>query len=150
MDWVRRDGLASSTSARGGVDCAARPPYYVRVGAAASHSLADGNYCVMQDIEDQRSLKQYLLGQLSQEEQRQLEVRLLNDQQFLVELLMAEDELIDEYLDGSLSEQDREKFEQHFLATTERREKLTFAKALRRYVTEARDREKLRGCRSRE
>lgn len=56
---------------------------------------------------------------------------------------MAEDELIDEYLDGSLSEQEREKFEQHFLATTERREKLSFAKALRRYVTEARDTDKL-------
>lgn len=26
MVWVRRDGFALSTSARGGVDCAARPP----------------------------------------------------------------------------------------------------------------------------
>jgi hypothetical protein len=34
------DGLASSTSARGEVDCAVRPPYYVRVGAAASRNLA--------------------------------------------------------------------------------------------------------------
>ena len=97
----------------------------------------------MQDVEDQRSLKQYLLGQLSQEEQKQLEVRLLTDQQFLEELLMVEDDLIDDYLDDSLSEQEREKFEQHFLSTTERREELSFAKALRRYVTNARDREKL-------
>jgi anti-sigma factor RsiW len=56
---------------------------------------------------------------------------------------MVEDDLIDDYLDGSLSEQESEKFEQHFLATTERREKLRFAKALRRYVADARDREKL-------
>jgi hypothetical protein len=47
------DGLASSTSARGEVDCAARPPYYVRVGAAASPILSDGSYSVMQNIEDQ-------------------------------------------------------------------------------------------------
>ena len=55
LSWFGRggDGLASCTSARGGVDCAARPPYYVRVGAAASHCLADGSYCVMQDVEDQ-------------------------------------------------------------------------------------------------
>lgn len=53
MVWVRHDGIASSTSARGGVDCAARPPYYVRVGAAALHILADGSYCVMQDVEAQ-------------------------------------------------------------------------------------------------
>jgi hypothetical protein len=52
----------------------------VRAGTAASHSLADGSYWVMQNVEDQRSLKQYLLGRLSQEEERQLEVRLLADQ----------------------------------------------------------------------
>lgn len=35
------------------MDCAARPSYYFRVGAAALHILADGSYCMMQDVEAQ-------------------------------------------------------------------------------------------------
>jgi hypothetical protein len=78
--------------------------------------------------------RRYLLGLLGQQEQRQLEERLLSDNEYFEELLMSEDELIDDYLEGALSEPEREKFEHYFLATPERRQKVSFARTLKRYV----------------
>ena len=83
-------------------------------------------------------LKRYLLGRLEPEEQERLEKQLLTNDDYFEELSVAEDELIDSYVRGSLSEPDRERFVQHFLAAPERRQKLSFAEALNRYVTVAR------------
>ena len=85
--------------------------------------------------EDQRSIIQYLLGELAQEEQRQVEERLLTDDEYYEELLIAEDELIDQYLNGQLSEYEKERFGRHFLATSERQQKLRFARSLMRYIS---------------
>lgn len=82
-------------------------------------------------------IRRYLLGLLGQQEQRQLEERLLSDTEYFEELLITEDELVDDYLEGALSEREREKFEQYFLATPERRQKVSFAKSLKKYVTVA-------------
>ncbi|HVG18873.1 MAG TPA: hypothetical protein VNI02_07445 [Blastocatellia bacterium] len=81
--------------------------------------------------------RRYLLGLLEQEEEYQFEERLLSDTEYFEELLMAEDELVDDYIDGTLSEREREKFEHYFLATPERQQKLNFARALKRHVTVA-------------
>jgi hypothetical protein len=81
------------------------------------------------------SFRRYLLGWLGQEEQETLEKRLLTDDEYFEELLMAEDELVDDYISGALSESERERFEQHFLAAAERQQKLGFARALNKYVT---------------
>jgi len=89
---------------------------------------------MMQDTEDQRLTKQYLLGELDPEEQRRVEERLLTDDAYFEELLMAEDELTDEYLGGALSAHEQERFERHFLATPERHQKLRFARVLRKYI----------------
>ena len=83
-------------------------------------------------------LKRYLLGWLEPEEQERLEKQLLTNDEYFEELLAAEDELIDSYVRGSLSEPDRERFARLFLAAPERRQKLSFAEALNRYVTVAR------------
>ncbi|MDQ3818242.1 MAG: CHAT domain-containing protein [Acidobacteriota bacterium] len=90
-----------------------------------------------QHQEDQRSLKSYLLGELSQEEARRLlEERILTDDAFFEELLIAEDELIDDYLKNALTDEEKSRFEDHFLLTEERRRKLKFARALKKYVSE--------------
>lgn len=84
---------------------------------------------------DRTEIKQYLLGEATQESRlREIEERLLTDESFYEEVLASEDELIDEYLDGSLTSREREEFEAHFLCTAERRRKLKFARSLRRYV----------------
>lgn len=87
--------------------------------------------------ENEMLLKQYLLGSFSEEHRRQLEERFLTDDQFFAELLVAEDELIDLYVSGALGGQERERFERHFLVTPERHQKLNFARALRRYISDA-------------
>jgi hypothetical protein len=84
---------------------------------------------------DLNEIKQYLLGNLSQEAQQRVEERLLTEDDFFEELLLGEDELIDQYLNASLSDEERERFQHHFLSTPERHQKLRFGSALGRYVS---------------
>ena len=82
-------------------------------------------------------MRRYLLGELDVEEQRLLEEQLMSRDESFEELLAAEDELIDSYVGGTLSARERERFEHHFLATPERRRKLSFARTLRKYIADA-------------
>ena len=82
---------------------------------------------------DQKSIRRYLLKQLSDAEQQEVALRLLTDDDFSTELEIAEDELIDQYLAGELSRNDRISFEQNFLTSPERAGKLKSAQALQRY-----------------
>lgn len=84
--------------------------------------------------EEQKQPRQYLLGNLPQKNLAELEIRLLGDKGFCEELLVAEDELIDEYLADRLSGAERKSFESHFLITPERQQKLRFSRAFRKYV----------------
>jgi hypothetical protein len=86
------------------------------------------------DVENGRTLKRYLLGQLDEQEQQRLEREIMTDNHTFEQISAAEDELVEEYLEGSLSAREREKFENHFLSTPERRQELKLAKALRKYV----------------
>jgi hypothetical protein len=86
------------------------------------------------DVEVGRTLKRYLLGQLDQEEQQQLEREIMTDNHTFEQLSAAEDELVEEYLEDSLSAREKERFEKHFLSTPERRQELKLAKALKKYV----------------
>lgn len=85
--------------------------------------------------ENTEELRQYLLGDLTGEAQQMVEQRLLTEPDFLVELLLGEEELIDDYVGENLPDDDRLKFERHFLSTPERRRQLSFARALGRYVS---------------
>jgi CHAT domain-containing protein len=87
--------------------------------------------------EEEMSLHAYLLGGLPLDEQMRLEERLLLDRDYVELLLIVEEELIDDYLQGTLSAHDRAQFETHFLTTPDRRRKLRRAKVLRRYVNNA-------------
>jgi hypothetical protein len=72
----------------------------------------------------------YLLGQAGLEESSSFEERLITEKDFYDELTIAEDELIDQYLDGDLTGVEREQFESHFLFSPERRQKVRFGSAL--------------------
>jgi hypothetical protein len=62
---------------------------------------------------------------------------LLTDTAFYEEVLIVEDELIDSYLSGELTESEGKQFESHFMLASERQQKLRFAKALQRYMVVA-------------
>src|SRR5262245_28348423 len=89
-----------------------------------------------QEIEDERLIRQYLLGALSEEAQAKVQDRLLCDSEFFDRLVIEENELIDDYLRGALTEEQEEKFKSYFLAAPERRHKLRFAKALKKRISE--------------
>src|SRR5829696_3803217 len=72
----------------------------------------------------------YLLGDLPEERQSEIEDRAFRDEQYLQEILAAESDLIDEYVRGELSGSARRQFESRFLASAERRRKVEFARAL--------------------
>src|SRR5918912_2138269 len=90
-----------------------------------------------------QNIRRYLLGDLAGAEQQQLEESLFKGGELFEELLIAEDEIVDEYVAGRLTQSERERFEQHFLSTPERLQKLRFARALKRHITAATARESL-------
>ena len=59
----------------------------------------------------------------------------MTEDSFYEELLLVEEELIDDYVGGQLSLDERQRFEQHFLSIPERHSQLRFAQALSRYVS---------------
>ena len=86
------------------------------------------------NLENGLPLKSYLLGELGPDERHRLEQRLMTDSDVFEELHRIEDELIDDYLEGGLSGRERERFENFFLAAPERKQRLSFAKSLKRYL----------------
>src|SRR6185503_17365256 len=90
-----------------------------------------------QQVEVDHVMRRYLLGDLPEEAQIEVEERLLADPEYFSELLIAENDLTDDYVQGSLSDFDKERAARYLLAVPEGRQKLSFAKALNDYVSEA-------------
>src|SRR5262249_62252492 len=83
---------------------------------------------IMPEI-DEKTMVAYLLGDLSEEEQALAATRLFNEPHYQ-QLQIVEEELIEDYVRGELSEDKRDRFEKFFLAAPHRRERVEFARAL--------------------
>jgi anti-sigma-K factor RskA len=81
-------------------------------------------------------INKYLLGDLPEQEQVAIEEAAFQDEQQRQAIQDAENDLIDEYVRGELSEHDRRLFETRFLVSAERRRKIQFAKALAKLAPE--------------
>ena len=79
---------------------------------------------------DQARIREYLLGQLSDEEQQQIEERLMVEDDLFEELEISKGELIEEYCAGELAPKEHNWFERHYLASPEGRQRYTFNVAL--------------------
>ena len=86
---------------------------------------------------DEGFIVRYLLGDLSEQEQVGVEDRAFSDADYLQNILAVEADLIDEYVRGGLDQNERRQFETRFLASSERRQKVDFAKALARVTGES-------------
>src|SRR5688572_20179912 len=64
--------------------------------------------------EQEKTLRKYLLGDLSDEEQEALELWLMSEEDAYDLISAAEDDLIDESIAGTLSSRDLERFNNHF------------------------------------
>src|SRR5215470_8512114 len=79
----------------------------------------------------------YLLGDLPEEAQIQVEDRAFSDPEYLRLIEAVEADLIDSYVQGEMSLVERQQFEGRFLASPQRRNKVEFARALARVAGEA-------------
>ena len=85
----------------------------------------------------EKTIRRYLLGELSEQEQVEIEDRAFEDQELLEQVLAVEQDLIDDFVSGDIPEEKRGSFQTHFLASAERKKKIAFAKALAAVVNEA-------------
>jgi hypothetical protein len=79
---------------------------------------------------DEQMMRQFLLDKLELEERERIEEQFMTNEAFKEKLLMAEEGLIEDYLDNSLDDADREQFHAVFLSSPEQLEKLTMARAI--------------------
>ena len=101
-----------------------------------------------QPSDDYELLSQYLLGELSEEEQEAVEMCYLADREMYDRLLVVEDELIDAYVEGALAESRRANLERHFLNTPDRRARVDFGRAWMTYVTQQSGKQRVKSGRS--
>ena len=93
----------------------------------------------MRKTNDEVLLRRYFLGDLPQEERVRLEDRHLVDVELFEELLAAENDLIDAYVRGELTEAQRQQFEMEYLKSPGRRERVDFARALSQVPVSAKE-----------
>lgn len=91
---------------------------------------------IMNDKSDDLIIR-FLLGELSEEEQAQVEERFLSDNEFFEEVLSAEDDLIDQYLLGQLRGERRERAEALFRSSARQSRELEFTRELMASLREA-------------
>ncbi len=79
---------------------------------------------------DKTTSRQYLLGILPEPARDEFEQQWFDDKAKYYEMCESENNLIDEYVRGYLTSEERSLFEQHFLAIPARRERVAVAKSL--------------------
>src|SRR5262249_52880333 len=87
--------------------------------------------------DDEKLMVQYLLGNLSEEEQVRIEDRAFSDSAYMGALEAAEADLLDAYVRDDLSQAERLGFERRFLTSPNRRNKVEFARDLARIAAES-------------
>ncbi len=81
--------------------------------------------------DDLKNYRDYLLGKSSEEETERIDLAILAGAISDNDLAIAENELIEEYLEGALDHDDRIRFREHFLATDARRRIVDETRAMR-------------------
>src|SRR5215216_77686 len=76
-------------------------------------------------------LRQYLLGKVDDDERQQIEKLFITDFQARERVLAAEQELIEDYLEGSLSTADKEIFLSQYGRTPEQQRKLRITRSIK-------------------
>src|SRR5687767_981172 len=69
---------------------------------------------------DDQQIRKYLLGSIPEHEDDEISLRVIADKDFTERLDHAENELVEDYLDGLLSDNDGRLFRENFLTSPER------------------------------
>lgn len=90
----------------------------------------------MPDAEDRVTIKKYLLGEITGEEQLlEIEESLFANEEYYEELLRVEAELAEEYARGGLTAGERQKVQGLYLSSPERRRAINFALVVQEHFT---------------
>lgn len=79
-------------------------------------------------------LREFLLGKVDEEERERIESLLLTDSQARERVLFAEQDLIEDYLEDSLTTADRDRFLSLYAQTSEQRRRLRITKSIKRWA----------------
>lgn len=82
------------------------------------------------NYDDQRRVREFLLGKLSEDEQQKIEERMMVEDDLFEELEISKGELVEEYCANELSREEHQWFEQNFLASPEGKERYDLAVTL--------------------
>ena len=77
-------------------------------------------------------IRRFLLGTASDAEHKVIEMR-MSEEEFDRDIAIAENELIEEYLEGALPDEEKELFEHHYLSSDKHRDLVNELKLLKRY-----------------
>src|SRR5689334_1730056 len=83
---------------------------------------------------DEAVARRFLLGQLPPEEQGRIEESTSEDVDTFTFLETVEDDLIDEFIQGDLSAEEKQRFENHFLSLPGRRNNLQVSRVLQQHL----------------
>jgi hypothetical protein len=89
---------------------------------------------------DNAALRRYVLGRSSADERDRIEREYFDDPEALQLVCAAEDDLIDDYLSNSLVDEERDHFEEYYLAAPQHRTRVGVARALRTAAPPSNDR----------
>ena len=91
---------------------------------------------MIDEVKERPKIEDYLLNKSSEEICREIEQRLLDDDEFYEFFLTIESDLHEKYLEEDFSENEKEAFANHFLAHPQRQEDLWLTKALKEKAVE--------------
>lgn len=77
-----------------------------------------------------REVRRFFLGEMSEDERGAFEETFAADEELFEQMRVAEDELIEAYVRGTLAPSEREKFERGFLTTARRRDRVEFTRSM--------------------
>ncbi len=84
-----------------------------------------------EEFKNEREIRRFLLGEMPATERTAFEKRFIaEDAGLFDEIRVAEDELIESYLRATLSAPEKQKFEQNFLTTKERRQRVSLTREM--------------------
>ncbi|HEY9405056.1 MAG TPA: hypothetical protein VIQ24_20560 [Pyrinomonadaceae bacterium] len=87
-----------------------------------------------EESENDEAIRRLLLGLSDDKERRGVEELFMTDPEYREKVLVAEDDLIEDYLDGSLSEGERQRFRTHFLSTPRQQRRVRVTRELRSFA----------------
>ena len=83
-----------------------------------------------ENLHNESEFRRFLLGEMEENERAEFEGKFILDEEVFENLRVAEDELIEDYVRGTLSAAEKSSFETNFLTTQKRRERVEFTRQM--------------------